>query len=451
MRGQHHGAPPRRPPQIAQEIGLGRRIQAGGGFVQHQHPPATAGPAPGTAAAPARPTAASRSRRPMHPARRADRARNRPGARHPARATARLRPPRGRRSADWCAACPGTPARPATAARCAGASRPARNRARRVRHSAPGRPADLPVAGSDAAAWTCPRRSPLDRHALARRDAQADAVQHQGAIGIGEAQAVQFQRAIRRQRGRRVGIAHVRLALRHSRMRCAADTAEPRRDAPRMMGAATSNMPMTASSRPASKGPDRPPPSCSPSPNHNTPSTAAPAAACRNQSPRAATQGGPGAPARSARTGARNARGSAPAHAGPPCRRGRPPRPAPPRAGRPRFPARRRRACARALQAPGREHAGHQQRQREHQRRSRYPVAQHRRHDGAGQQRGQRRQHEQEHSIQRVHVAGHARHQIAAAIGASWRGVRRISARNTSVRRSASRRSVAECPARRSA
>ena len=60
-----------------------------------------------------------------------------------------------------------------------------------------------------------------------------------------------------------------------SRMRCAADTAEPRRDAPRMMGAATSNMPMTASSRPASKGPDRPPPSCSPSPNHNTPSTAA--------------------------------------------------------------------------------------------------------------------------------------------------------------------------------
>ena len=70
-----------------------------------------------------------------------------------------------------------------------------------------------------------------------------------------------------------------------------------------------------------------------------------------------------------------------------------------------------------ALQAPGRKHAGHQQRQREHQRGGRYPVAQHRRHDGAGQQRrGQRRQHEQEHSIQRVHVAGHARHQIAAAI-----------------------------------
>ena len=200
-----------------------------------------------------------------------------------------------------------------------------------------------------------------------------------------------------------------------SRMRCAADTAEPRRDAPRMMGAATSNMPMTASSRPASKGPDRPPPSCSPSPNHNTPSTARRRrpAGTRARAPRRrwawrACAFCPHRRSKCARVRLRMQRH----HVGVAVHRVQH---SGAQAGRAFL---RGGGSARgALQAPGRKHAGHQQRQREHQRGGRYPVAQHRRHDGAGQQRrGQRRQHEQEHSIQRVHVAGHARHQIAAAI-----------------------------------
>ncbi|MNI41437.1 hypothetical protein D3C73_956900 [compost metagenome] len=75
-----------------------------------------------------------------------------------------------------------------------------------------------------------------------------------------------------------------------SRMRAAAVMAEPMREAPRMIGPATSKMPMTASSSPASTGPSMPPVSCVPKPNHSNASTDTPEATCKNHCPLAATR-----------------------------------------------------------------------------------------------------------------------------------------------------------------
>ncbi|CPK85177.1 Uncharacterised protein [Bordetella pertussis] len=85
--------------------------------------------------------------------------------------------------------------------------------------------------------------------------------------------------------------------------------------------------------------------------------------------------------------------------------------------GRRAFLHRRAGPAAGARQPPGRHGTAQQQGRGHHQRGGRNPGPHDRGQDGAARQRHRnRRQHEQEHRIQRVDVAGQPRHQVAAAV-----------------------------------